>query len=169
MGGFALGVVLVTAVSCGGAEGSAIVPGDYFTDIASVSQNAHIQERGLARDLRRRLDQEVGAQRLDAVVVYVEQSAQLYADVVGALEALEPADGLEGAHEGYVEAWNAQLELIVQVRDAGFKAISGYFEALEASAFEDAAATTRARCEDLQQAAADLGRELDLACDGRPA
>jgi hypothetical protein len=164
-----VGSALLTAAACGGAEGSAILPGDYFTDLARISQNAHIQERGLARELTRRLERQGGGERLNTVVVYVEQSARLYEDVVDALDALEPADGMEGAHQGYLDAWAAQLELVLQVRDAGFQAAPRYLEALEAAVFEDAASTTRARCQDAQEAAAGLGRELDLACDGRPA
>ena len=57
----------------------------------------------------------------------------------------------------------------MKVRDAGFPGPRPVLEALEASAFVDAAAETKARCEDLQSAVAASGSDVDLVCDGRPA
>ena len=60
------------------------------------------------------------------------------------------------------------MELIRKVRDPGFRSVSLYLGALEASAFDNARATVRDVCEDLERIATAAGRQVDLACDGRP-
>ena len=164
----AIALLFVLAAACGGGEdASALDPGDYFTQVERISQNAHTQERGLARDLRVRMERAIpGAERLGVVEVYLGQSARLYQDVVDALADLQPEDGLEGLHDAYVGAWQAKLDLILSVRDAGFPAAIPYLRQLELPAFDDADAATRARCEDLQRALTAAGREVDLACGG---
>ena len=87
--------------------------GDYFTQLQRVSETAHIQERGLSRDLRVRLDEAaVGEDRMAAVTVYVDQSARLYQDVVDALGQLGPPPELAAAQRAYLEAWQGQLDAI---------------------------------------------------------
>ncbi len=79
-------VALVLLSGCGGDVGAGPGRGDYFTQLARVSENGHIQERGLQRDLRLRLEREDRREdRLDALLVFVDQSARLYRDVVDAL------------------------------------------------------------------------------------
>ena len=159
----AIALAMLLAAACGsddaGDQGK-----DYPTQLALISQNAHIQERGLARELRTRLERGPIGERLDVVEVYVGQSARLYQDVVDALDDLRPIDGVQDAHAAYVEAWTGQLELITKVRDAGFRGSAEYLEALENKAFDSTADDTRASCEDLQQALASAGRQVDLAC-----
>ena len=65
-------------------------------------------------------------------------------------------------------AWRGQLDLIVKVRDAGFPTADRILRQLEAPVFRDAAAQTRAACDDLQAAVAGAGSDVDLVCDGRP-
>ena len=84
------------------------------------------------------------------------------------LPELEPLEELGPAHDAYVEAWRGELDLIRKVRDPGFGSVPAYLGALEASAFEPARATVRSVCEDLERIATAAGREVDLACDGRP-
>jgi hypothetical protein len=163
----AIALLVVLAASCGGGDASALGAGDYFTQLARISENAHIQQRGLARDLRVRLERAEPGTELDVVEVYVGQSARLSQDVVDALTDLQPADGLQDVHAAYLGAWQSELDLLVKVRDAGFRHLGGYLEALEAQPFEEARDQIQARCEDLQTAAAAAGRELDLACEGR--
>lgn len=169
LGRRAIALLLIVAAGCGGEGASALGPGDYVTQLARISENAHIQQRGLARDLRVRLERATpGQEKLNVVVVYVGQSARLYQDVVDALTDLEPTEGFEGVHEAYLSTWQGQLELTLKVRDAGFHTATGYLEALETAAFKDASEETRSRCEDLQAALVALGREVDLGCGGRP-
>jgi hypothetical protein len=163
----AIALLLVLAAACGGEDASASSAGDYFTQLARISQNAHVQERGLARDLRVRLVRATFSSRLDVVEVYVGQSARLYQDVVDALSALPPEAGLQGPHDAYTAAWQAQLDLLIKVRDAGFGGVDAYLEALETPAFTEARDETTARCEDLQTAVAAAGSDVDLACEGR--
>jgi hypothetical protein len=161
---------VLLAAACGGDGGSAPGRGDYFAQLERVSQNAHIQDRGLRRDLRVRIGKASGGEdRLTALVVFSDQSARLYEDVVDALRALEPEEEVGAAHQAYVAAWQSRLELVVKVRDAGFASPGGYLEALEGSAFTDATAEIRRRCEELEEAAAAIDEEVDLACRGRPA
>jgi len=162
--------VLLAVSACGGDAGSGPGRGDYFTQLQRVSENAHIQERGLRRDLRVRLERADGpAERRTGLDVFVGQSARLYRDVVDALRALEPPESVSARHDAYMEAWQGQLDLIIKVRDAGFVGWLAIRDALEASVFDDATAETRTRCEELQSTVAASGEEVDLACDGRPA
>jgi hypothetical protein len=165
----AIALLLVLAAACGGEDASALSPGDYFTQLARVSQNAHIQERGLKRDLGARLERAIPSTRLNVVEVYVGQSARLYQDVVDALSELQPDAALQGRHDAYVAAWQAQLDLVVKVRDAGYEDIDLYLEALEGVAFAEARDVTKARCQDMQSAVAAAGREVDLGCERRAA
>jgi hypothetical protein len=168
--GRVLAVFLLLAAACGGDAGSGPGRGDYFTQLERVSETAHIQEHGLRRDLKTRLEEANRIDdRLDAVVVFVDQSARLYQDVVDALRDLDPPQEVARAHRGYLDAWQGQLNLVVAVRDAGFPGPLPYLEALEAPAFEDAATETRSRCEALQSAVAARDRDVDLMCDGRRA
>ncbi|MGH7540859.1 MAG: hypothetical protein ACRELC_07670 [Gemmatimonadota bacterium] len=165
--GCLLVLVLAAATACDGDAGAGPGPEDYFTQLARVSENATIQERGLRRDLRVRLENAGGGEdRMDALLVYVDQSARLYEDVVDALAALEPGDEVRTAHEAYVDAWRSQRQLIVAVRDAGDSA-SEILDALEKPVFADAAAERRAACEDLQAAVSAVGANADLACGAR--
>ena len=85
-----------------------------------------------------------------------------------ALGQLDPPDELAGPQEAYLDAWRAQLAVAAGVRDAGFPGPTAILEALQ-PAFNNAAAETRARCDDLQDAVAASGSDVDLACDGRAA
>lgn len=162
--------VLLAASACGGDGGSGPGPGDYFTQLQRVSETAHIQERGLRRDMRIRFERaDRPAERVLVLDVFIGQSARLYQDVVDALRALEPPESVSAPHAAYMEAWQGKLDLIVTVREAGFVGWVEIQHALEASVFDDATAETRTRCEELQSAVAASGEEVDLACDGRPA
>lgn len=163
----ALPIVLAVAVACGGDGGSSAGRGDYYTELERISQNAHIQERGLQRELTQRLDGPA-SERLSAIEINVDQRARLYEDVVDALTALEPLEELGAAHDAYVEAWRGELALIKKIRDPGFGSVPEYLGALDASAFENARATVRGVCVDLERIAIAAGRQVDLACDGRP-
>ena len=164
-----VGLLLLLAVACGGDADAGPAPGDYFAQLQRVSETARIQERGLRHELRLRLEEpEPGADRMTVLTVHVDQRARLYQDVVDALGDLDPPDELAAAQQAFVEAWRSQLELIVAVRDAGFRGPDAILGALEAPAFRDAAAETKARCEDLQAAVAAAGSDVDLVCDGRP-
>jgi hypothetical protein len=166
--GRVLAVLLVLAAACGGDGGSGPGRGDYFTQLERVSETAHIQEHGLRRDLTARLKQARGGDdRLNAVVVFVDQSARLYRDVVDALRDLDPPQEAEAAHQGYLDAWQGQLDLVVAVRDAGFPGPLPYLEALKAPAFDDAATETRSRCQALQSVVAARDPDADLRCGGR--
>lgn len=166
----ALPIVLALALACGSADGSPAGRGDYLTELELVSQNAHIQERGLVRQLRTRLERAGSPdEQLTVIVINVDQRARLYEDVVGALTNLEPMDGLDAAHDAYVEAWRGQLDLIRKVRDPGFRTVPAYLSALRARAFKSARATVRATCEELQTIAVAADRQVDLACRRRPA
>jgi hypothetical protein len=163
-------VVLVVLVgACGSDEDAGPAVGDYFTQLQRVSETGLIQQRGLQRDLRIRLEEAPpGEDRMTVLTVYVDQSARLYRDVVDALGELEPPDELAGPQAAYLEAWRGQLNLAVSVRDAGFSGPTAILEALQ-PAFGNAAAETRARCDELQSAVAATGSDVDLVCDGRPA
>ena len=163
-------LVLVLLVgACGSDEDAGPAVGDYFEQLQRVSETGQIQQRGLQRDLRVRLGEAtLGEDRLTVLTVYVDQSARLYQDVVDALGDLEPPDELAGPQQAYLEAWRGQLDLAVSLRDAGFAGAAPILEALQ-PAFGNAAAETRARCDDLQAAVAASGSGVDLVCDGRPA
>ena len=166
----AAALLLVLAAACGGDADAGPAPGDYFQQLQRVSETAHIQERGLRRDLRSRLEEAApGAERMAVLTVFIDQSARLYADVIDALRRLGPPSELDGPQQGYLEAWQGQLDLVVKIRDAGFPGPKPILEALEAPAFVDAASQTKTRCEALQTAVAASGRDVDLVCDGRPA
>jgi hypothetical protein len=159
-------VVLTLAVACGG-DGNGVAGEDYVTQIQRVSVNAHIQERGLTRDLQRRLKHAGGqAEKLAALKVFADQSAGLYGDVVDALSGLDPPADASTAQDRYGAAWGIQLKLIVKVRDAGF-GVRDFLDSLDSQAFHDAAATTKNRCEQLQQALSADAAGVDLACDGK--
>ncbi len=165
----AVTAVLILAAACGTGDDPGSGRGGYPAQLARVSGNAHIQERGLARALRIRLEHAgSGEERLAALVVYVDQSARLYQDVVDALGQLDPPGGTASAQDAYIEAWQSQLDLVIAVRDAGFRGPIPFLEALDAPAFDDAVAETRARCEALQAALGASGSKVDLDCDGRP-
>lgn len=165
----AFAVLLLFAAACGGGADADPAPGDYFMQLQRVSETAHIQERGLRRDLQSRLeDAPVGEDRMAVVTVFVDQSARLYQDVVDALRQLDPPQELVAAQRAYVNAWRGQLRLMRTIRDAPFPGPSQILKQLELDAFSDAEAETKARCEDLQTAVAANGSDVDLACDGRP-
>jgi hypothetical protein len=166
----AFAVLLDVAAGCGGNAGAGPAPGDYFAQLQRVSENAHIQERGLRRDLRMRLDEAPpGEDRMTVLTVFIDQSAGLYRDVVDALGQLDPPPELATAQRAYREAWRSQLELVIAVRDAGFAGPMRILKELGRPAFRDAGNETKARCEDLQTAVETNGSDVDLACDGRPA
>ncbi len=162
--------MLLVATACGGNADAGPATGDYFAQLQRVSETAHVQERGLGRDLRVRLEEAPpGEDRLVVATVFLDQSARLYQDVVDALGSLDPPPELAGLAAGLLDAWRVQLDLFVKVRDAGFtdrgsdpRADSGR------SRFRDAETETSAACDDLQAAVAAAGSDVDLVCDGRP-
>ena len=161
--------LVLLLVACGSAGGSPSGGGDYFAQLERISQNAHIQERGLRRALEQRVEQAATPrERLGAIEVTMDQRVRLYEDVVAALNGLESADGLEAAHEAYVQAWEELLELNQKVRDSGLRTVPEYLATLNAEAFDAAIADVEAACEDLQTVASAADRPVDLACDGRP-
>jgi len=163
-------VLVLVAAACGGNADAGPAPGDYFAQLQRVSETAHIQERGLRRDLRVRLEETPpGEERLAAATVYLDQSARLYQDIVDALGALDPPQDLVSPQQTYLEAWRGQLDLIVAVRDGGFHTADRIIGQVESPTFRDAAAETRAACDALQAAVAAAGSDVDLICDGRPA
>jgi hypothetical protein len=160
--------LLVVAAACGGNADAGPAPGDYFAQLQRVSETAHIQERGLRRDLRLRLEEaRPGEDRKAVATVYVDQGARLYRDVLDALGALDPPSELIVAQQAFIDAWRVQLDLIVKVRDAGFRTADQILEQVESQPFRDAAAETRAACDELQAAVAAAGSDVDLVCDGR--
>jgi hypothetical protein len=166
--GFA--VLFLIAAGCGGNADAGPAPGDYFEQLQRVSETAHIQERGLRRDLRSRLEEaEPGADRMAVLTVFIDQSARLYQDVMDALRRLDPPQELAAPQQAYLEAWQDQLDLVIKVRDAGFPGPAEVLQQLELPAFSQTAAETRARCEDLQAAVQASDPATDLVCDGRPA
>ena len=56
----------------------------------------------------------------------------------------------------------------MKVRDAGFPTANETLDQLDQPVFRDAAAETRATCDELQAAVAAAGSDVDLVCDGRP-
>ena len=162
-------LLLVATAACGRNADAGPSAGDYFTKLERTSQTAHIQERGLRRDLRIRLENiPAGEDRMSVVTVFVDQGARLYQDVVDALGQLDPPPELAAAQQAYVDAWQGQLDLFVAVRDAGFSASWKILKELERPSFRDAATETKTRCEDLQAAVDATGSHVDLACGGRP-
>ena len=162
-------ILLVAVAACSGKAGAGPDAEDYFTKLQRTSETAHIQERGLGRDLRIRLENiPPGEDRMSAVTVFVDQGARLYQDVVDALGQLDPPPELADAQQAYLDAWQGQLDLFVAVRDAGFSASWKILKELEQPAFRDAATETKTRCEDLQAAVDAAGSHVDLACGGRP-
>lgn len=162
-------LTLAVATACGGNADAGPSADDYFTKLERTSQTAHIQERGLRRDLRTRLENlPPGEDRMSVVTVFMDQSARLYQDVVDALGQLDPPQDLGSAQEAYLEAWQGQLDVIVALRDAGFSSPWKILKELERPAFSDAAKETTTRCEDLQTAVDASGSHVDLACGGRP-
>ena len=163
-------LLLVVAAGCGGNGGGGPAPGDYFAQLQRVSETAHIQERGLRRDLRVRLEEAPpGEDRMTVLTVYVDQSAGLYQDVVDALGQLDPPPELAAAQQAYLEAWQGQLDLVIAVRDAGFPGPVRILKELGRPAFRDAGNETKSTCEDLQAAVEANDSQVDLVCDGRPA
>lgn len=163
-------VLVLVAAACGGDGGAGPADDDYFSRLERTSETAHIQERGLRRDLRVRLDEAATTdERMDVVTVFVDQSARLYQDVVDALRQLDAPDDLAAPQRAYLEAWQGQLDLVVAVRDAGFSSPPRILKQFELAPFRDAAKEIQARCEDLQAAVAANGSAVDLVCDGRPA
>ena len=115
-------VVLLVATACGGNADAGPATGDYFAQLQRVSETAHVQERGLGRDLRIRLEEAPpGEDRLVVATVFLDQSARLYQDVVDALETLDPPPmSWLPRSRRFLDAWRVQLDLFVKVRDAGF-------------------------------------------------
>jgi hypothetical protein len=162
-------VVLLLAAACGGNADAGPATGDYFAQLQRVSETAHVQERGLGRDLRIRLEEAPpGEDRLAVATVFVDQGARLYQDVVDALETLDPPDELAASQQAYLDAWRVQLDLFVDVRDAGFTTADQILGQIRSQAFRDAASETRVACDDLQAAVAAAGSDVDLVCDDRP-
>ena len=87
-----LALILVVLVgACGSDEETGPAVGDYFAQLQRVSETGQIQQRGLQRDLRIRLEEAPpGEDRMTVLTVYVDQSARLYQDVVDALDELDP-------------------------------------------------------------------------------
>jgi hypothetical protein len=165
----AFSLLLVVAAACGGNADAGPSADDYFTKLQRTSETAHIQERGLNRDLRVRLEEAAtGEDHLAVVTVFLDQSARLYQDVLDALRQLDPPPELAAAQQAYLEAWQGQLNLFVKVRDAGFPSSVLVLKELGRPAFRDAAKETKVRCEDLQAAVEAGGSRVDLVCDGRP-
>jgi hypothetical protein len=162
-------LLLVAAAACGGDADAGPAPGDYFAQLQRVSETAHVQERGLRRDLRIRLEEATpGEDRKAVATVFVDQSARLYQDVLDAMASLNPPSELVAVQQAFIDAWRGQLDLIVKVRDAGFPTADEILGQLDERVFRDAAAETRATCDDLQAAVAAAGSDVDLVCDGRP-
>jgi hypothetical protein len=165
----AFALLLVVAAACGGNADAGPGADDYFTKLERTSETAHIQERGLGRDLRVRLEEAaLGADRMDVVTVFLDQSARLYQDIVDALRQLNPPPELAAAQQAYLEAWKGQLNLVTKVRDARFPSSGQVLKELGRPAFRDAAKETKVRCEDLQAAVDASGSDVDLVCGGRP-
>ena len=163
-------VVVTVAVACGGGEDQGPTAGDYYTQLQRVSETAQIQERGLQSSMHTRLEEsELPEDRLDVLLVYVDQSAALYQDVVDAMRELDPPGQLADAQKAYQAAWQTQVNLFANVRDGGFSDAGGLSDALASPAFDDAEAETTARCDELQAAVQRTGSSVDLVCDGRPA
>ena len=161
-------VLALVATACGGNADAGPAPGDYFSQLQRVSETAHIQERGLGRDLRVRLEETPpGEERFSVVTVFLDQSARLYQDVVDALGTLDPPEELAAPQQAYLDAWRAQLDLFVKLRDAGFASADRLLRQLDAPVFRETAAETDASCDDLQAAVAAAGSAADLVCDGR--
>ena len=161
-------LLLLLAAACGGNADAGPAPGDYFEQLQRVSETAHIQERGLRRDLRVRLEEATpGEDRRAVVAVFLDQSARLDQDILDALRALDPPAELTAAQQAFFDAWKSSLDLIVKVRDASFPTADEVLERLEATVFRNAAKEIRARCNDLQAAVAAAGSDVDLVCDGR--
>ena len=139
-------LLLLLAAACGGDADAGPAPGDYFAQLQRVSETAHIQERGLRRDLRVRLEEAtLGEDRRTVVTVFLDQSARLYQDVIDALGALDPPAEIAAAQQAFSRRLEVQLDLIVKVRDAGFPTADEVLEQLEATVFRNAAAETRPR------------------------
>ena len=99
-------VVLLVATACGGNADAGPATGDYFAQLQRVSETAHIQERGLRRDLRVRLEEAPpGEDRKAVVTVFLDQSARLYQDVIDALGSLNPPPELVAAQQAFIDAW----------------------------------------------------------------
>lgn len=161
-------VLVLVATACGGNADAGPAPGDYFSQLQRVSETAHIQERGLGRDLRVRLEETPpGEERFSVVTVFLDQSARLYQDVVDALGTLDPPEELAAPQQAYLDAWRAQLDLFVKLRDAGFGSADRILGQLDEPVFHDTAAETDASCDDLQAAVAAAGSAVDLVCDSR--
>lgn len=162
-------VVLVIGAACGGDADAGPAPGDYFAQLQRVSETAHIQERGLRRDLASRLDEAAaGEDRMAVLTVYIDQSVRLYEDVVDALRQLDPPQELAGPQRSYLEAWQGQLDAMRNVREAGFNSPAQILKQFDLPLFRDSTAETLARCEALQTAVGAAGSGVDLVCDGRP-
>jgi hypothetical protein len=157
----------VVAAACGGDPETTPGADDYFSQLARISGNAAIQERGLKRDLRIRLEKaELQEDRVDVVVVFVDQSARLYRDVVDALGGLDAPADLLAPQAAYADAWRAQLDNMVKVRDE-VQGVAAILRAIDTPLFRDAAAEIRERCDELQAAVQALESDVDLRCDGR--
>jgi hypothetical protein len=164
----AIALLLVLGAACGGDDASALNPGDYTTQLARITENARIQERGLERVLRSRLESPAPSTELEVVEVHVGQLVRLYQDVIDALTALQPEEALQRPHDAYVAAWQAQLDVLLKVQDAAFDSATAYLDSLEPPLAETQSAT-RSRCEDLQTAVTALRSDVQLTCAGRPA
>jgi len=157
----------VLAVACGSDPETTPAADDYFSQLARITGNAAIQERGLKRDLRIRLEEaKLPEDREDVVSVFVDQSARLYRDVVDALGSLEPPTDLLAPQAAYADARRAQLDNMVKVRDE-IQGVGNILDAIETPLFRDAAAEVQERCDELQSAVQALDADVDLRCDGR--
>ena len=162
-------LVVLVATACGSNADAGPAPGDYFSQLQRVSETAHIQERGLDRDLRIRLEEAPpGDERFSVVTVYLDQSARLYQDVVDALGSLDPPEELAAAQQAYLDAWRVRSDLFAKLRDAGFASADRILRQLDSPVLHETAAETDASCDDLQAAVAAAGSAVDLVCDGRP-
>jgi hypothetical protein len=159
-------VLAVVAAGCGG-DPEVAPAGDYFGELARISGNAAIQERGLRRDLRIRMEEaKLADDRMNAVTVFVDQSARLYQDVVDALAGLDTPSDLLAPQAAYADAWRTQLDNIVTVRDE-IQGVRHILEAIDSPLIRDGAAEIRERCDELQSAVDALDAQVDLRCDGR--
>jgi hypothetical protein len=158
---------LLIAAACGGDADAGPARGDYFTQLQRVSETAHIQDRGLRRDLVRRLKEAAAEDRMTVLTVFVDQSVRLYQDVVDALRQLDAPPELAEEQRAYREAWQGQLVVMRAVREAGFRSSAQILKQFGLPAFKDAAATTRTRCEALEDAVRSSEPDVDLVCDGR--
>lgn len=180
-----LGVVLsLVMVACGGSSS----PQDYFSDLGThtASYNESIAE--LRAEYGEDLGDELAALQDDtdfsdtaAVDAYFVQSkevaivktADLFTDtgaslreLLDALKALEPPDGLAASHADAVatgEALAASLPITIEALRS-LESIEDLQETIERSPFTVAAQRFAIACQNLEDAATGAGIEVDLQC-----